>query len=295
MAAAPECNISFKIDYTSSSAIDSATAYYNIPGNSPMEYPIPSPESNKLVKLPVIQVPGTYDLNVKLFLGNISAERKSSFKIGMCASCEKPSISNVLVEDDGQVVLLYKLDDYSNLVTVEYQIAKDSNFQDIIYSKKGVKYSWPEKIDMNKAQIPIGDFYIRVRKYCAAEIETGVSDWSDVAQFTTKEWIIQKPVQAFCLPGKYDGENEMICQRDESWKRWVILSTPEPKIGSQIYLKDAITLAVPGNLEEFDIDPFVGFNKYGIRWIRFPDFNMSTVYGVNPKTGIIIATANITC
>lgn len=295
MAAAPECKISFKIDYTSSSAIDSATAFYNLPGHTPVGYPIPNPASNQLVELPIIQTPGTYDLNVKLVLGNMSDERKSSFKIGMCASCGKPSISDVLVEDDGQIILLYKLDDYSNLVAVEYQIATDLGFTDIIYSKKGTSYSWPEKIDMNRAKIPKGTFYIRVRKYCTADAEFGISDWSDVFGFEAGDWMIQKPIQAFCLPGKYDRENEMICQREDDWKRWVILNTPQPKIGSLIYLKDAITQAVPGNLEEFDIDPFVGFNKYGIRWIRFPDFDMSVVYGVNPQTGRIETTANIKC
>jgi hypothetical protein len=31
-----------------------------------------------------------------------------------------------------------------------------------------------------------------------------------------------------------------------------------PGIGSLIYLSDGVTPAVPGNLEEFDIDPLLG-------------------------------------
>jgi hypothetical protein len=48
-------------------------------------------------------------------------------------------------------------------------------------------------------------------------------------------------------------------------------------------LKDGVTPAVPGNLEEFDIDPFVGFNNNGIKLIRFPDFDMSVVYEVDSQ------------
>jgi hypothetical protein len=141
MSAAEGCKIAFKVNYTSSSAIKTAIAYYKISGTQ-SEIPHDIKEmlvSNQLIQLPIIEARGTYDLRVLVNnIDNASDQAKSSFKIGMCASCEKPYISDVLVEDDGQIVLLYKLDDYSNLVTVEYQIAKDSDFQNVIYSKKGL-------------------------------------------------------------------------------------------------------------------------------------------------------------
>lgn len=298
MEAAEDCKISFNIDYTSSLSVDYAFAYYKKqgPGQQDVKQELnPVPASGELVKLPIIQDPGTYDLRIELLSGNVSAESKSFFKIGMCASCEKPSINKVAAENDGQLVMSYILDNYSNFVAVEYQIATDAEFTDIIYSQRGVNYYSPEYIDMNRAKILKGIYYMRVRKYCSAGSETGVSDWSDVSVFEAGEWTIQKTVQAFCIPDNYGRDNEIICKREDDWKRYVMLNTPEPKIGSLIYLKDGITLAVPGNLEEFDMDPFIGFNKNGIRWIRFPDFDMSVVYEVNSNTARIEGISGLTC
>ncbi len=286
--AAAECKISFKIDYTSSSSVQTATAKYQTPGHLPVEYQIPLPVvSNQMVELPIIQTPGNYDLTVKLGLGNVSDERTSSFTIGKCSpsTCKVPSIDGVRVQENGQIEV-YFAGDNTDLATLEYQIALDPEFKKIIYSKVGLVYAWPEYVDMNALKIGKGIIlYIRAR-YSPVEFQSG--DWKiQDAPYSVKDACcisaagFESPVDP-----KYVGES--ICQSVSRWTKELNLTTPIPQAGSFIYLSDGVTPAIPGNLDSFDTNGASGFNEKGIQWVRFPSYSTSKIFDVEPKTGEII-------
>ncbi|WP_326984357.1 hypothetical protein VUJ46_07440 [Chryseobacterium sp. MYb264] len=92
MAAAP-CEISFKIDYTSSVPVTStnSSASYVISGSG-----YPANETNidpsQEITLPVIQNSGDYDLKVKLTVEGVEATSTGSFKIGDCNNGEVRTI-----------------------------------------------------------------------------------------------------------------------------------------------------------------------------------------------------------
>lgn len=91
--AAAQCEISFKIDYTSSVPVTSAnsTASYEIIGSG---YPNNSININpdNVIILPVVQTPGDYDLKVKLTVEGVDAISTESFKIGNCKDDELRTI-----------------------------------------------------------------------------------------------------------------------------------------------------------------------------------------------------------
>ncbi|MCY1662536.1 hypothetical protein [Chryseobacterium sp. SL1] len=189
--AAETCNISFKIDYTSSKPIKSAIAYYKNKNGSPSdpysEYNInPIPSSSDTVKLPFIQDEGDYELIVELMdEDGVIAKEKSLFKIGNCnpSACETPVINKVDVLSNGQIVMDYTVLNLGSW-SPEYQIATDSSFAKIVHSTVGFQYNQIENIQMDSGDIPNDTvLYIRARKYCTPA--GTVSDWSNVIQFTS--------------------------------------------------------------------------------------------------------------
>lgn len=302
-----KCNISFVIDYTSSTPVTSATAYYKIlgSGNPPTIHHItPLPSSGSNVTLPDIQTPGTYDLNVILKTTNgESAIKQVFFKIGNCneVSCDAPIINSVTVLSNGQIRMDYLIT-ATNLSTPEYQIATDNNFTNIIQSRVGFLYTPIEDVYM--ANIPNNTtLYVRVRKHCSQQ---GISNWSNVVQFTSKNWITQQaPYNSFnpscCISGKFTNPTDVnevgstICSTGNQWTKSVNLTTSTPQIGSRIYLSDGTTPAIPGNLFGFDIGGASGFNQYGIRWIRFAGYDNNEIFDVDPITGIITGTSSFNC
>ncbi|WP_300686855.1 hypothetical protein [Chryseobacterium sp.] len=292
-----QCKISFRIDYTSSLPIEKATAYYQLqePGSQAVEHKIlPVPGNNDMVSLPDIQTPGTYDLTVKLEVGGVSTQSTSAFQIGKCSSssCKTPTIGKIVVEKDGQIIIHYSPDS-ANLVTLEYQIATDPQFENIIYSMSGFGYISPEKVNMNVAKIPDNKLlYIRIRKYCS---QNEISEWSEVVDFQSGEW--KGFLDVNCLAKDDDWERD-ICfgTSGYAWKTQVTLSTPEPKVGSFIYLSNGM-LATTDNLKifaqsEYVIDRFIG---RGIIWIRFAKFTPDLVYVVKPESAEITGILGSRC
>lgn len=86
--ATSKCNITFEIDYTSSTPIKGATASYRISGSkNPYTVHVidPVPVSGSVVTLPPIETPGNYDLIVTLKTNEgLSVNKESFFKIGNC-------------------------------------------------------------------------------------------------------------------------------------------------------------------------------------------------------------------
>lgn len=85
--AAAQCEISFKINYTSSVPVTStnSTASYEVIGSG---YPATIINPDEEITLPVIQTPGNYDLKVALTLEGVTATSMNSFKIGDCNNGE---------------------------------------------------------------------------------------------------------------------------------------------------------------------------------------------------------------
>ncbi len=83
--AAAQCEILFKIDYTSSVPVTGAnsSASYRIIGPG---YPTSTiaVDPDAVIALPQIQTPGNYDLEVELTVGGVTATASESFKIGDC-------------------------------------------------------------------------------------------------------------------------------------------------------------------------------------------------------------------
>ncbi|NIF06629.1 hypothetical protein F3J23_14360 [Chryseobacterium sp. Tr-659] len=85
--AASNCNISFELDYASSTPITEAIASYKISGSTdPYEVYVidPVPASGSTVVLPSIETPGKYDLMVTLHSKGATTNKKSFFHIGEC-------------------------------------------------------------------------------------------------------------------------------------------------------------------------------------------------------------------
>ncbi|MDN4014545.1 hypothetical protein QX233_18895 [Chryseobacterium gambrini] len=293
--AAETCNISFKIDYTSSKPIKSAIAYYKNKNENPSdpysEYNIsPIPSSSDTVKLPFIPDQGEYELIIELMdEDGVAVKEKSLFKIGNCypVSCETPIIDKLEVLSDGQIRMVYTVT-ATNLSTPEYQIATDNGFNNIVGSRVGFNYTQTENFDMTN--IPNNTvLYVRVRKHCSNQ--QGTSNWSVIAQITSKTWSVKTAPYtmnpAVCVSSDKESPlEEGICYTGNKWTKQVNLITSTPQIGSQLYLSDGITLATPGNLSSFDIGNLTNFNRYGIRWVRFSSYS-NNIYDVDPSTATI--------
>ncbi|MCA6067900.1 hypothetical protein JI747_011965 [Chryseobacterium sp. RG1] len=303
--ATAKCNISFRIDYTSSVPINSGILYYRVKNTtgSYTEFGIISvPSSGGLINIAGFQGSGEYDFIVKLITDKGTVEKVGTFTVGVCSPpvCEIPSIKKLYWETDDQLVMEYSVD-ANNLETPEYQIATDPHFENIIYFKVGFDYNPIEYINLSDLNIPDGTaLYIRARKHCEP---SGVSDWSNVVDF---KWVnpAKAPYifKAYCVSGLYEVPTNIaefkasICWT-EGLIKTVNLDTIEPGTGSFIYLNDGITPAIPGNLSDFDIPGGAssGFNDRGIAWIRFEEFKPSSIFNVDPETGRIGEISRYSC
>lgn len=300
---AAKCDASFKIEYESSSPITEATVtYLNPPG--PTHDIKQLLAMNNTIKLNDIQndiqTSGTYDLEVKLTVGEVVAKQGFSLEVGGCtsSSCEIPKVLGIKVLEDGQIVMNYEVFNTSNLTALEYQIAKDPGFkdEDIIYSKVGfsdVDYTQFENIDMRNGNIPDKTrLYIRIRKYCG---KNGVSDWSDFVEFDSGIW----GVEAYCLSGVDDRDKDALCfGTPPAWMVKVTLQPFRPEVGSLICLTNGKP-ATPDNIRDFEQNAPDNFKKSGIRWIRFlrsnSEFNPSLIYLVKPETAEIDFVEEVKC
>jgi hypothetical protein len=294
MAMATEkCNVSFQIRYTSSIPATGATALlkYRIKGStgSYAQYTITSVPIGGLISVPDVQVSDEYEYILELTANGVTATKADFFKVVRCTppACEIPTIERVYLGENDQIIMDYPVND-TDLYAIEYQIATDDKFTDIVHVRviMGSDYTPTEYIEMNDGTITNETvYYIRARRHCSPSV---VSAWSNVVEFRSGKWNTRKVLEAYCLPGNYDLDKKIICQTGSIWKKEVILNTPEPHIGSLIFLSDGVTSAVPGKLMEFESDHPVGFNDHGIQWIRFEKPDRNIIYNVESRTGQII-------
>lgn len=307
--AAAKCDVSFKIEYESSLPLKEATVTYLNPQGPTHDITqwVAIGEKVKLNEIQEdIQTLGTYEMEVKLKAGEIVTSKVFPLEVEGCStssSCYVPKIYEIKVLEYGQIVMNYWVDDTSNLATLEYQIARDSGFTDIVYSKVGfsdTSYTQFEDIDMKNGKIDDNTLlYIRIRKYCSSP--SGISDWSNVVDFQSGVWKESSTTYLFkvgCVPNNVNNPidlQESICKTGGMWTRMVRLNTYAPQVGSLIYLIDGVTPATPLKLEELDGSNPVGFNEYGIGWIRFPDYDPRIIFDVSPEIGRIKGISKYGC
>ena len=291
---AANCKVVCKIDYdyTSSEPITSSSAHYKIQGlsGSSIEYTKnPAPSNGNEVTLEGIQSADQYELTLTLTVNGTTDQETVNFQVDKCnlTSCKTPSIGNVYLGTDDQIIMDYTVDS-NNFYAAEYQIAKDDKFTDIVHFRviMGYNYNPTEYIEMNDGTIEQGTVYhVRARKHCST---SEVSGWSNVFKFTSGKWSSQKVLDVNCLADHDDFDND-ICfgLRDYVWNTKMILKTSVPSIGSLIYLTNG-KVATIDNLKILDQGVPEKFKNNGIRWIRFSSVTPNKVYVVRPETGEIL-------
>lgn len=287
------CNASFNIKYHSSEPVKKMYVSYRDPelGTDVTHdiYPVPQNDTDVVLDK-YIKTPDNYNLKIGLEIDSVATWIDATLPVVRCTPtpCEVPAIKSVHALENGQLVMEYYVGT-GELVTVEYQIARDIGFSQIIYTKGGGDYARIEYIDMKNALIPNNtQLYMRVRKYCP---HNGISDWQERPfPFTSGRW--SNPIDAYCLTGEH-GRNEDICYgtSDIAWKTKVTFNTDTPAAGTIIYLTNNLP-ASKENIAKLDDTVDDKFKEFGIRWIRFPSFSTQNIYVVEPGTGKILGIAD---
>ena len=225
----------------------------------------------------------------------------SNFKIKVGGSCVAPIINSVSLNTDGYLVINYSLSTV-NLGSPEYQIATDENFNNIVNYKVGFLYAQEEVTFLLASGY--SQLFIRARKHCTIQSGGTVpSAWSTVYHWINTTQQVNAPYEfnpVAVVPGNYvapilnepeGGNNYSICMTGNGFTTNVKIDTEFPQVGTQIFLNDGVTKAIPGNIPTDFAGVAGDCNTSGIRWIRFTSSNPAIagkVWDVNPNTGIII-------
>ena len=224
----------------------------------------------------------------------------SNFKIKVGGSCVAPIINSVSLNTDGYLVINYSLSTV-NLGSPEYQIATDENFNNIVNYRVGFLYTQEEVTFLLASGY--SNLYIRARKHCLQDSTTVPSVWSTVYHWINTTQQVNAPYEfnpVSVVPGNYTtpildepegGNNYSICLTGNGFTANVKIDTEFPQVGTQIFLKDGVTRAIPGNIPSTFGGVADDCNVSGIRWIRFTSSNpaiTNKVWDVNPSTGKII-------
>ena len=224
----------------------------------------------------------------------------SNFKIKVGSRCVAPIINSVSLNTDGYLVINYSLSTV-NLGSPEYQIATDENFNNIVKYRVGFLYTQEEVTFLLASGY--SNLYIRARKRCLQDSTTVPSAWSTVYHWINTTQQVNAPYEfnpVVVIPGNYatpvlndpqGTNNYSICLTGNAFTANVKIDTELPQTGTQIYLNDGITKAIPGNIPNDYCGVGVALHTSGIRWIRFTSSNpaiTNKVWDVNPSTGKII-------
>ena len=224
----------------------------------------------------------------------------SNFKIKVGDSCVAPIINSVSLNTDGYLVINYSLSTV-NLGSPEYQIATDENFNNIVNYRVGFLYTQEEVTFLLASGY--SNLYIRARKHCMQENTTVPSAWSTVYHWINTTQQVPAPYSfnpVSVVPGNYTTpilnepqgtNNYSICFTGNTFTANVKIDTEFPQVGTQIFLSDGVTKAIPGNIPSTFGGVADDCNVSGIRWIRFTSSNpaiTNKVWDVEPSTGKII-------
>lgn len=300
MAAAAKCKVLCKVDYdyTPSVPITSSTAIFKYRVKDPFnpsapytEYTqTPAPLDGVEVSIPNVFSAEEYELIVELTVNGATDKKEVSFNLEKCdttSACKKPLIDEVYLGANDQIIMKYIVDN-NDLYAVEYQIATDNQFNDIVHFRvlMGADYNPIEYIEMNDGTI-LNDtnYHIRVRKHCSS---SDVSAWSDIMRFKSGKWNVRKLLDAFWLANGDDLSPDICDAADKyAWKTKVTLSADNPT-GSVIYLTNGMPATIDNikDLAQNTSIP-VKFQENGIRWIRFSNVTPTLIYNVDTTTAKI--------
>ena len=231
----------------------------------------------------------------------------SNFKIKVGGSCVAPIINLVSLNTDGYLVINYSLSTV-NLGSPEYQIATDENFNNIVKYRVGFDYTQEEVTSLLASGY--SNLYIRARKHCLQGSTTVPSAWSTVYHWINTTQQVNAPYEfnpVAVVPGNYAApilndpqgtNNYSICSTGNAFTANVKIDTETPQVGTQIFLKDGVTKAIPGNIPNDYCGVGEDLHTSGIRWIRFTSSNpgiLGMVWNVEPSTGKIVSLSNYSC
>ena len=231
--------------------------------------------------------------------------------INLAATCDTPVLNSISTSENPALTILGFTMQNTSPVGIEYEVATDSSFTNIILTGVITTINTPAgggySIDIPFNATPYVPYttYVRIRKHCT---NTNISNWSIPLTITSGVGVAPyefNPVVV--IPGNYTtpilndpqgNNNYSICMTGNSYTALLKIDTATPQVGTQIFLNDGITKAIPGNIPNDYCGVGVDLHTSGIRWIRFTSSNpgiLGMVWNVEPSTGKIVSLSNYSC
>ena len=238
--------------------------------------------------------------------------------INLAATCDTPVLNSISTSENTALTILGFTMQNTSPVGIEYEVATDSSFTNIILTGVITSIDTPAgggySIDIPFNATPYVPYttYVRIRKKCTA---TNVSSWSNTLTITSgsASWGSGVGVAPYSfnpvvvIPANYTtpilndpqgNNNYSICITGNSFTALLKIDTATPQVGTQIFLNDGITKAIPGTIPNDYCGVGVDLHTSGIRWIRFTSSNpgiLGMVWNVEPSTGKIVSLSNYSC
>ena len=231
--------------------------------------------------------------------------------INLAATCDTPYLNSIVPSGNTPLTILGFTMQNTSPVGIEYEVSTDSSFTNIILTGVITTINTPVgggySIDIPFNATPYVPYttYVRLRKKCT---NTNVSSWSNTLTITSgsASWGSGVGVAPYSfnpvvlIPANYTTpilndpqgyNNYSICMTGNSFTASVKIDTATPQVGTQIFLNDGVTKAIPGNIPNDYCGVGGDLHTSGIKWIRFTSSNSAIagkVWDVNPSTGKII-------
>ena len=231
--------------------------------------------------------------------------------INLAAPCDTPVLNSISTSENTALTILGFTMQNTSPVGIEYEVSTDSSFTNIILTGVSTTINTPAgggysiNIPFNATPYEPYTTYVRIRKKCT---DTNVSSWSIPLTITSgsASWGSGVGVAPYSynpvvvVPGNYTTpvlndpqgrDNYSICMTGNSFTANVKIDTEFPQAGTQIFLNDGVTKAIPGNIPNDYCGVGGDLHTSGIKWIRFTSSNSAIagkVWDVNPSTGKII-------
>ena len=238
--------------------------------------------------------------------------------INLAATCDTPYLNSIVPSGNTPLTILGFTMQNTSPIGIEYQVSTDSSFTNIILTGVITTINTPAgggySIDIPFNATPYEPYttYVRIRKKCT---NTNVSGWSIPLTITSgsASWGSGVGVAPYSfnpvvvIPANYSTpvvndpqgtNNYSICSTGNSFTALLKIDTATPQVGTQIFLNDGITKAIPGNIPNDYCGVGVDLHTSGIRWIRFTSSTpgiLGMVWNVEPSTGKIVSLSNYSC
>ena len=231
--------------------------------------------------------------------------------INLAATCDIPVLTSITTNANTELTVLQFTMQNTSPVGIEYEVSTDSSFTNIILT--GVittintlaEGGYSIDIPFNITPYQAFTIFVRIRKKCT---NTNVSNWSAYlvtnSQSTSGDSGVGVASYSFnpvaVVPGNYStpilndpqgSNNYSICLTGNAFTANLKIDTEFPQAGTQLFLNDGITKAIPGNIPNNAWSVAGECNVSGIKWIRFTSSNSAiagNIWDVNPSTGKII-------